>query len=523
LANTATRQLTPTDFRPPVLEPRTRSSGILLHPTSLPGTGGVGDLGLAAHRFVDFLAAAKQSLWQFLPLGPVGLGNSPYAARSAFAGNPLLIDLDRLVECGWLTDLEQGEGAGGPPDRVRYDQASASKQATIARAHRRFEADARPDERAEFEQFRARQRGWLDDFALFMALKEVHKESAWFDWDEALVRRQPEALEAARRELAASVRREQFAQYLFFKQWGALKSYANAHGIRLVGDIPIFVAHDSADVWAHQDLFFLDPTGRATVVAGVPPDLFSATGQRWGNPLYRWARLAEQGYAWWIERFRHTFQLVDIARLDHFRGFQAYWEVPAAHATAETGRWVAGPGAALFEAVEAALGRVPVIVEDLGLITPEVVLLRDRLGYPGMKVLQFAFGDDATNPYLPHNYTQDCVVYTGTHDNDTTVGWFASLPEAERHNVRRYLGTHGDDIAWDLIRCALASVADTAIVPLQDVLALGSEARMNLPGKPDGNWAWRYREDQLRPEHAERLAELTEVYGRAAVPPAETP
>ena len=515
-------QLTPSDFRPAVLEERVRASGILLHPTSLPGSGGVGDLGAAAYRFVDFLAGAGQTLWQIMPLGPVGLGNSPYAARSAFAGTPLLIALDQPVGRSWLADDASAVPLGSP-ERVDYELAAAHKRSGLARAFQRFRANPSAEDCAALAEFREQHRAWLDDFALFMALKDVHGGSAWFQWDEPLVRREPAALERAWRDLANQVDQQIFTQLLFFQQWLALKQYANERQIRIVGDIPIFVAHDSADVWVHQDVFALDEQGQPTVVSGVPPDIFSQTGQRWGNPMYRWDRLAERGYDWWIERFRGTLQLVDVVRLDHFRGFESAWEVPAEHETAEHGRWAPGPGAALFEAVEAALGRVPVIVEDLGLITPEVVLLRDRLGYPGMKVLQFAFGDDATNPYLPHNYTQDCVVYTGTHDNDTTVGWFASLPEAERHNVRRYLGTHGDDIAWDLIRCALASVADTAIVPLQDVLALGSEARMNLPGKPDGNWAWRYREDQLRPEHAERLAELTEVYGRAAVPPAETP
>ena len=511
-------QLTPTDFRPPILEERVRSSGILLHPTSLPGWGGVGDLGAAAYRFVDWLAEAGQTLWQIMPLGPVGMGNSPYAARSAFAGNPLLIVLDQPVGRGWLADASS-QAPASPADRVDYDRAAAFKKVGLARAYQRFKANPDAEARSELEAFREQQRTWLDDFALFMAIKETQGGSAWFQWDEGLVRRRPESLEAARRELAEQIELQVFAQFLFFEQWGALKGYANERGIRIVGDIPIFVAHDSADVWVHQDVFTLDRSGQATVVAGVPPDIFSATGQRWGNPLYRWDRLAERGFDWWIERFRGTLQLVDIIRLDHFRGFESYWEVPGEHETAEHGEWVPGPGSALFEAVEAKLGRVPMIVEDLGLITPEVALLRDQLGYPGMKVLQFAFGDDATNPYLPHNYEHACVVYTGTHDNDTTVGWYASAGEHERDKVRRYLGVSGQDIAWDFIRCALASVADMAIVPLQDVLSLGSDARMNFPGSAENNWAWRYREEQLTPAHAARLRDLTDIYGRTPEAP----
>jgi 4-alpha-glucanotransferase len=512
--------LTASDFRPPILEDRTRAAGILLHPTSLPGSGGIGDLGPGAYRFVDWLAEAGQTLWQIMPLGPVGLGNSPYAARSAFAGNPLLIALDEPVGRGWMANGDatpaaaSEHGALGSQQRVDYEAAGAHKRMGLARAFQRFKAAQTAEERIELERFRKEQRAWLEDFALFMALKDVSGNSAWFQWDPALVRREAGALDRARRELSDQIELQIFSQLLFFRQWSSLRQYANQRGIRVVGDIPIFVAHDSADVWVHQDIFFLDDSGQATVVAGVPPDIFSATGQRWGNPLYRWDRLADRAYDWWIERFRGTLQLVDIVRLDHFRGFESYWEVPGEHQTAEHGRWVPGPGATLFEAAESALGRIPMMVEDLGLITPEVAQLRDRLGYPGMKVLQFAFGDDATNPYLPHNYIQDCVVYTGTHDNDTTVGWYQAASELEQHKVRHYLGVSGQDIAWDFIRCALSSVADTAIIPLQDVLSLGSEARMNFPGSAENNWAWRYREDQLRPEHAARLRDLTETYGR---------
>jgi 4-alpha-glucanotransferase len=506
-----------------------RAAGVLLHPTSLPGRGGIGDLGAAAERFVDFLAAAGQRLWQFMPLGPVGLGNSPYAAASAFAGNPLLIALEPLVERGWLGPELLERAPSGPPELVDYGAAGAYKNAALRQLGERFASRADSTALDAFIAFRQEQAAWLDDYTLFMALKDAHRGQAWFDWPAELVRRQPAALASARRALAAGIHAHALSQFVFFEQWGALRTRANAQGIALVGDIPIFVAHDSADVWVHQDIFQLDAAGRTTVVAGVPPDYFSATGQLWGNPLYRWDRLASRGYDWWIERFRGALQHCDTVRLDHFRGFEAYWEVPAEDETAEHGHWAPGPGAALFGAVEQALGRIPLIVEDLGLITPKVVELREQLGYPGMRVLQFAFGDDASgtprgrNPYLPHNYVENCVAYSGTHDNDTTVGWFAALGEPERHAVRRYLGVDGHDIAWDLIRAAQASVARTAIVPLQDLLRLGSEARMNQPGRPDANWGWRYREDQLPGDLADRLAELIGVYGRCARGPDEPP
>ena len=497
---------------------RLRASGLLLHPTSLPGPHGVGDLGAGVYRWIEFLQAGRQTLWQVMPLGPVGMGNSPYAARSAFAGSPLLIALDQLAGRGWL-DRSDLDGPDFPPHHVRYDEAGAFKLDALARAFGRFEADPAGG-RDHFAHFCERHRTWLDDYALFMAIKEAEGGRAWFDWEPGLALREPGALADARRALGARVRFHQFTQWVFFGQWEAARRYANERGIRMVGDIPIFVAHDSSDVWANRDDFYLDARGRPTVVAGVPPDYFSPTGQRWGNPLYNWERLAARGYHWWIERFRATLELVDVIRLDHFRGFQAYWEVPAEHETALHGRWVPGPREALFDAVEARLGRVPMIVEDLGEITPDVIELRDRLGFPGMKVLQFAFGEDARgvptgrNPYLPHNYEPEFVVYTGTHDNDTTVGWFAGLSEAERASALRYVGGDGREIAWDLIRLALQSVAEWAIVPLQDVLGLGSEARMNVPGRPEDNWTWRYADGALTPAHAERLADLTAACGR---------
>ena len=491
-----------------------REGGILLHLTSLPGLHGIGDLGSNALGFVDFLASAGQKLWQILPFTPLGHGNSPYASPSAMAGNPLLISLELLAAEGLLTGEELAGGETFPVDRVDYGSVIAFKLDRLKRAHRRFKSDASAQQSSEFEAFCGRGASWLDEYALFMALKDAHNGDLWLRWEPELVKRQPEALDRARRELAESVDFHKFLQFQFARQWSALRVYANSHGVRIIGDIPIFVALDSADVWSHQELFYLDEHGRPTVVAGVPPDYFSETGQRWGNPLYHWERMAQQGYQWWIDRFRTTLAQVDIVRIDHFRGFEAYWEIPAQNRTAEHGQWVKGPGEAFFRAVEGALGRLPVIAENLGLITPEVENLRLKLGYPGMVVLHFAFDGGAANPYLPHNYEQRSVGYTGTHDNDTTVGWFSARTSEEQDHVRRYLGCSGE-ISWDLIRLLSESVAEMAVVPLQDVLALGTGARMNMPGQADGNWTWRLSPGQLTPRHAERLRDLSGLYGRA--------
>lgn len=491
-----------------------RESGILLHPTSLPGPHGIGDLGREAQRFVDFLEMSGQRLWQILPLGPTGYGNSPYAARSAMAGNPLLISLDVLAKEGLLAVDDLVRGQGLPSDYIDYESVAAFKLPLLQEAYRHFKGDAGQKERVEFDFFCRSHSFWLDDYALFMALRDAHDGVEWLRWDRKVAMRRPEVLDRWRDHLADQIRFHQFVQFQFFRQWGVLKRYANERGIRIIGDIPIFVALDSADVWSRPELFHLDEQGHPTIVAGVPPDYFSSTGQRWGNPLYRWDRMARDGYRWWVERFRIAFTQVDLVRIDHFRGFQAYWEVPAQYETAEHGRWVDGPGEAFFLALEKALGRLPVIAEDLGVITPEVESLRLKLGFPGMKVLQFAFGDNACNPYLPHNYERRYVVYTGTHDNDTTMGWFASRTPKERRNVLRYLGTSGREIHWDLIRLAFASVADFAVIPLQDVLGLGSWARMNMPGIPKGNWIWRLAPGQLKDEHAERLRDLATTYGR---------
>jgi 4-alpha-glucanotransferase len=503
-----------------------RVSGILLHPTSLPGPLGIGDLGAEAYRFVRFLQDSCQHVWQMLPLGPTGYGNSPYQTYSAFAGNPWLLSLEQLQAEGLLSAKDLTDLPPFPPHRVEYDAVSAFKQRLLWKAFETFQRTAARPQRHELAAFAQRQAQWLDDYALFMALKETHDGATWNEWERDIARREPSALADWRKKLAPRVRFHVFLQYQFFHQWQSLKAECHRHGIQLFGDVPIFVAHDSADVWAHPELFHLDEAGNPTVVAGVPPDYFSRTGQRWGNPLYRWEVMAASGYAWWMQRLRTTREMVDIIRLDHFRGFEAYWEVPAANKTAVYGRWVSGPGAAFFKAMHEGLGDLPIVAEDLGLITPEVRALRERFKFPGMRVLQFGFGGDPrTNEHCPHNYTRDCVVYTGTHDNNTSVGWLREVeqPEssdaveplqAERAMALNYMASDGSQIHWDMIRLALASVANLAVIPMQDVLGLGQEARMNYPGKAVGNWQWRYSADMLTDELAGRLRQLTEMYGR---------
>jgi 4-alpha-glucanotransferase len=491
----------------------TRAAGILLHPTSLPGRFGIGDLGPAAYGWADALVRAKQKWWQILPLGPTGFGDSPYQCFSAFAGNPYLVSPELLVREG-LIDNRDLEGAHFPADRVDYGPVIEFKNRLLRKAWEHFQARRDPGLASEFETFCRQHAAWLEDFALFMAIKEAQGGKSWQEWPAELVGRQPAALDEARRSLAGAIGLQKFRQFLFFRQWGQLKHHANEHGIQLLGDAPIFVASDSADVWANPELFLLDERRRPRFVAGVPPDYFSKTGQLWGNPLYDWDALRRQGYRWWIDRLRATLEQVDRIRLDHFRGFAAFWRVPAGMPTAEKGDWITGPGAELFETVRAELGGLPLVAEDLGLITPDVDALRDQFNLPGMRILQFAFGGAVENRFLPHNYTQNSVVYTGTHDNDTTRGWFGAIAEHERDHVRRYLGRDGRDIAWDLIRLAWMSVADHAFAPLQDVLDLGPEARMNLPGQAKGNWDWRFHEGQLTEAELARLAELTDLYGR---------
>ena len=491
-----------------------RRSGILLHPTSLPGDA-IGDLGAQAYRFVDWLASAGQTLWQVLPLVAVDGGGSPYNGLSAFAGNTLLLSADLLVEDGLLDDDEARAPAGFDPSRADYPGAAEWKDALLRRAHAAFAADASPGLRAGFAEYRERQAAWLDDWCLFRALRDESGGKPWVVWPEPLRERDGYALQAARDRLSAEVERHALGQFLLDRQWGALRRYANGRGIRVIGDIPIFVAHDSADLWAHPELFSLDPAGMPTVVSGVPPDYFSATGQRWGNPLYRWDVLERTGYRWWIDRFRRTLEMVDVARIDHFRGFESYWEVPAEEETALHGRWLPGPGAKLFAAVERELGPLPLIAEDLGIITPAVDALRESLGFPGMRVLQFAFGDDddPANPHRPERYPADSVAYTGTHDNNPALGWYRD-EASDRARAALCQGCDAGDVNWRMIGIVLGSDAALAVIPLQDVLGLGSEARMNTPGSVDGNWLWRFRAGDLTPALAGRLRDLTARTGR---------
>ncbi len=498
-----------------------RASGILVHPTSFPGRFGIGDLGPGAIQMLDFLVAAKQKLWQVLPLGPTGYGNSPYASLSAFAGNSLLISPERLLEEHLLVPADLEGAPPFDPDQVDYDAVAPWKASLLRASFAHFQQLDNSSLRTEFDAFCVAQQAWLDNFALFMALKAAHDGAAWVAWDAPYARRDPEALAEASRQLAPEIAFQRYVQFIFQRQWTALRQVARERDIAIIGDVAIFVAHDSADVWAHPELFSLDETGNSTMVSGVPPDYFSPTGQRWGNPLYRWDVLAESGYAWWIERVRRALELEDIIRLDHFRGFLAYWEIPASSETAIEGHWVPGPGEALFTALRQALGDVPIIAEDLGQITPDVDELRHKLDLPGMRILQFAFGSDAQNHHLPHNYDRNAVVYTGTHDNDTTRGWAETLAGDERSYERayalRYLVCESyepEAVVWAMIRTALSTVANMSILPLQDVLGLGSAARMNYPSRPDGNWAWRCDERMLTAERAARLAEMVALYRR---------
>ncbi|HVP22140.1 MAG TPA: 4-alpha-glucanotransferase [Anaerolineaceae bacterium] len=491
-----------------------RASGILLHPTSLPGRFGIGDMGEAAYRFVDFLANSRQHYWQIMPLGPTSYGDSPYQALSAFAGNPLLINLERLIDEHCLAPWDFGGSPAFPERSVDYGPVINFKQRLLRLSFENFKVYASDVQKKGLASFIDANHSWLDDYTLFASLKDYHGGSSWVSWEQDIATRQPETLKRWRNDLDDLIGFHQYVQFTFFRQWSSLKKYANERGIRIVGDIPLFVAYDSADAWAHQELFYFDTQGKPTVVAGVPPDYFSPTGQLWGNPLYHWDIMAQDGYAWWIARFKAVLQQADIVRLDHFRGFEAYWAVPAGEETAINGKWVQGPGVDLFQAVERALGPVPIIAEDLGLITPEVEALRKALGFPGMKVLQFAFSDDATNLYLPHNYESNCVVYTGTHDNDTSLGWFSTLNEKDRMAVQLYLGGCVHELNWDMVRLAFMSVAHTAIIPLQDVLSVGSEGRMNTPGRSSGNWGWRFLQDMLTAAACDRLKALTEIYGR---------
>ena len=495
-----------------------RSAGVLAHPTSFPSPYGIGDLGDAAYQFVDFLVEAKQSLWQILPLGPTGYGDSPYQCFSAFAGNPLLISPDRLVVDRYLSAESLQSVPNFPQEKVDFGWVIHWKIPLLEQAFTYFKANATETQQTAFETFQAEQAEWLHDYALFVALKNQHVEhegGVWNTWPREIAMRESAAILRWETLLANEIEQTKFWQFLFFEQWQALKSYANEHDIQIVGDIPIFVAFDSADVWAAPERYYLDKEGAPTVIAGVPPDYFSVTGQRWGNPLYRWDKMQANGFAWWVSRIQATLNLVDIVRIDHFRGFDAYWEIPASEPTAIKGQWVKAPGMALFETLQAELGDLPIIAEDLGVITPEVEALRDTFALPGMKILQFAFGGAQENAFLPHNYTTpDCVVYPGSHDNETTLGWYQNATEKEQDTVRRYLARDGHDIAWDMIRLAHSSIANMSVIPLQDIMVLGNDARMNFPGKVGGYWAWRYTEDMLQDWMTARLREMTELYGR---------
>jgi 4-alpha-glucanotransferase len=492
-----------------------------LHVTSLPSDYGIGDLGSAAFEFIDVLTRTEQRLWQVLPLGPVGYGASPYSSLSTFAGNPLLISPEPLLEYGLLEEDDLAPLTALPQDRVDYERLVPRKTEVLETTFRRFD-DAPPEstgvDEIELEQFRQEHAHWLDDYALYAALKDAHDGAAWVNWDAEYVRRDADALDRARERLDTAIRKHSFWQFLFHRQWSAVQAYCHARDVRIFGDLPIYVAHDSADVWANQELFRLDDDGQPTHVAGVPPDYFSPEGQRWGNPIYRWDRMRATDYRWWKRRMKRVLERVDLVRLDHFRGFEAYWEIPADEETAVNGEWVDGPGAAFFESLEDELGELPVVAEDLGVITDEVRALRDAFDFPGMAVLQFAFEDDPSNHFLPHNYRRNLIAYTGTHDNNTVRGWWENEAEGrDRAYAERYLNLDrcSAPIHDHCLRALLASVADRVVTPMQDVLGLPEDARMNVPGAPDGNWTWRYTPDDLDDDALTRLRTLTETYGRA--------
>jgi len=497
-----------------------RSSGILLHPSSLPSPYGIGDLGPQAFRFVDWLSSTGCKLWQVLPLGPTGYGDSPYQSFSAFAGNPYLISPDDLLADGLLTQNDLDEMKDLPASHVDFGMVIPRKLDLLQKAFSNYQSH--PEHlRPAFDYFCAENTAWLDDYTLFMALKESNGGGAWNGWSEPLRARKKTALRKAQKELAETVLRYAFYQFIFFRQWNKLRAYANERGIQIIGDLPIFVANDSADVWAHPGLFYMDKAGNPTVVAGVPPDIFSPTGQLWGNPLYNWNVHKKDGYAWWLSRVHSSLLTFDILRFDHFRGFAGYYEIPAKHKTAELGRWVTGPGKDLFRAIDKYLGDgllthrtgLPFIAEDLGLVTPDVIELLEAFNLPGMRVLQFGFSGPH-NPFLPHNYVPNCVAYTGTHDNDTASGWFATAEPHEREFAQRYLRVDGSDFAWDLIRTVWASVADIAITPMQDILSCDGDARMNFPSKLGGNWGWRMKDDDINDDLSGKLRDMNWLYLR---------
>jgi 4-alpha-glucanotransferase len=491
-----------------------RSSGILLHPSSLPGSYGIGDIGPSAHRWIDFLSGAGCGLWQVLPIGPTGYGDSPYQCFSSFAGNPYLISPEALLKDDLLHPDDLYDRPTFPEDHVNYGDVIPWKLGVLDRSFIRYQHSHTAWMKNEMEEFRVRQSAWLEDFALFMALKEAHGGAPWPTWEKPLRTREPEAISDARIRYDVAIQRQIYRQFIFFHQWSKLRIRAHENHINIIGDIPIFVAHDSADVWANPHLFFLDESGKPTVVAGVPPDYFSPTGQLWGNPLYRWEVHSRDSYAWWLERIKATLELVDIIRIDHFRGFAGYWEVSGKAKTAEVGNWVPGPGKDFFTHILKSLGELPIIAEDLGVITPDVVEMRDAFNLPGMRILQFGFDSTPEDTFLPHNFVENCVVYTGTHDNDTVLGWYNRVPEHEKAFYRRYMQRDGSEVAWDMIRGVWSSVAVFGLAPLQDFLNLGNDARMNYPGNPSGNWTWRMPKDALTPQLQEKIKELNYLFSR---------
>lgn len=491
-----------------------RSCGCLVHPTSFPAPYGIGDFGEVAKTFLDFLVESEQSVWQVLPLGPTGYGNSPYASYSAFAGNPYLLSPDILAEKGLVSHQDIESIQRQLSTKAEYEIAYENKSKLLKKACRCFYSGMNNSQAQALEDFKRKNAFWIYDYALFMACLKQFDFKPWNQWDAGIARRRSSVIDDYRTRFEEEIKYQYWVQYEFFQQWHELKDYANQRDIKVIGDIPIFVDHNSADVWAHPEYFEVDKQGNRKLVAGVPPDYFSETGQLWGNPVYKWDKLEKEGYEWWIKRFDQMFHMYDAIRVDHFRGFEASWQVPASENTAEKGEWIKGPGAKLFETIKNKLGSLPIIAEDLGFITPEVVALRDQFKFPGMKILQFAFDSDSTNSFLPHNYHPNSLVYTGTHDNDTTIGWYYSAPEIERHRAREYTKSDGSEINWELIRLGMLSVADIAIFPLQDYMNLGTEHRMNLPGKADGNWQWRYTPEMLDNVDGERIRHLVNLSNR---------
>ena len=493
-----------------------RSSGILLHPTSLPGKYGIGSLGKEAYKFVDFLKKSNQKLWQIFPLGPTGYGDSPYQCFSSFAGNPYLIDFDLLIEQNLLTEEDLKDvNFGENEEYIDYGAIYNQKYPLLRKAYENFKANGNKELKEKLETFKAENSSWLDDYSLYISLKNHFNGLPWNEWEDDIRTRKEAAINKYKAELANEIEYHNFIQFLFFTQWNNVKKYANDNGIKIIGDIPIFVAVDSSDAWANPEIFLFDPELKPVKVAGVPPDYFSATGQLWGNPLYDWDRLKELNYKWWVDRVKANLSTCDIIRIDHFRGFDEYWAVPYGDKTAENGTWCPGPRTDLFNTIKNELGELPIIAEDLGTMTQGVIDLREATGFPGMKILGFAFDSKEENDYLPHTYTKNCVVYTGTHDNDTLIGWFTKANEDDKQFARNYLNSRSDnEIHWDAIRGAWSSVANMAIAPIQDFLGLGSEARINTPGLASGNWQWRLKDGVLTDELAERIAKLTKVYSR---------